>query len=325
MSEPDFDLELRTATMDDAEMVADLEAIRDPDDLRDPIMLRFWWSTRPPDEAHMDLVAERNGTAVAYIAAGHEPWEAMPKRFGWIRPVLDPEIWSETRFGRLIGEGESWLCKEEGTISVARVRESFKDQRGVFEDLGYREERRSRIWELDLVAEREKLLAGAEDSRKLMEGQGLRLLTIDQDDDPDKLSKLYQLTIASELDIPTTVPWRTMPYDEWHRFWFENPGIRADRFWIAREGEAMVGLSVMGFPPTRGVPWTFFTGTSRSVRGRGVARALKYETVAQAIALGAQRVRTQNDGANAPILHLNDEMGYRLVDQMIELHRELGS
>jgi GNAT superfamily N-acetyltransferase len=324
MSKPDFDLELRTATMDDAEMVADLESIRDPDDPRDPIMLRFWWSTRPPDEAHMELIAERDGRGLAYVAAGHEPWESMPKRFGWVRPVLDPEIWSDSGFGRLIGEGESWLRKEEGAIAVARVRESFKDQRAVFEDLGYREERRSRIWELDLVAQREKLLASAEVSRGQMKEQGLVLLTVDQDEDPDKLSKLYELTIASELDIPTTVPWRTMPYDEWHRFWFENPGIRADRFWIAREGDAMVGLSVIGFPPKRGVPWTFFTGTSRTVRGRGVARALKYETVAQAIALGVKRVRTQNDGANAPILHLNDEMGYRLVDPMLELHRELG-
>jgi hypothetical protein len=35
-------------------------------------------------------------------------------------------------------------------------------------------------------------------------------------------------------------------------------------------------------------------------------------------------VRTSNDGANAPILHLNQEMGYQLVAAAIELHRELG-
>src|ERR1700694_5606218 len=161
MSETDFDLDLRAATMVDAELVADLESTRDPDDPRDPSMLRFWWSTRPRDEAHMELIAERNGSAVAFVAAGHEPWTRMPKRFGWLRPVLHPEIWSKARFGNLIGEGESWLRKEDAAIAVARVRESFKDLLGVFEDLGYREERRSKIWELDLVAEREKLLAGA--------------------------------------------------------------------------------------------------------------------------------------------------------------------
>lgn len=133
------DVELRTVTMDDAEIVADLEAIRDPEDPRDPIMLRFWWSTRSPDEAHMELLAGSDGSAVAFVAAGHEPWRAMPKRFGWIRPVLHPEIWSETRFGRLVGAGESWLRNEQAGIAVARVRESLQDQLDAFVDRGYRE------------------------------------------------------------------------------------------------------------------------------------------------------------------------------------------
>jgi len=33
----------------------------------------------------------------------------------------------------------------------------------------------------------------------------------------------------------------------------------------------------------------------------------------QAIALGVTRVRTENDGENAPILHLNEQMGYRRI------------
>ncbi len=325
MRETDSDLELRTATMDDAEIVADLEAARNPEDPRDPTMLRFWWAARAPDESHLELVAENEGAAVAFVGAGHEPWETMPKRFGWIRPLLHPTIWSETRFGQLVDAGESWLREEEAGIAVARAREELPDELRLYEDRGYREARRSKVWELDLVAGRERLLAGAERSREQMEQQGVRLLTLDQDDGPDRLAELYELTIAAERDIPTTVPWRTAPYDEWHRFWFQNPGVRKDRFWIAREGAKMVGLSVIGFPPKRGAAWTFFTGTSRNVRGRGVARALKYETVAQAIALGAQRVRTNNDGENAPILHLNAAMGYRLVDPVIELHRELNS
>jgi GNAT superfamily N-acetyltransferase len=323
MREIDEELDLRTATMDDAEIVADIESARDPDDPRDPKMLRFWWATRSADEAHMELVAERDGSALAFVAAGHEPWAQMPKRFGWLRPILHPRIWSERRFGSLIDAAESWLRDEQGAIAVARVRESFKDQLQVYESRGYREVRRGKIWELDLVAGRERLLAAAERSREAMEKQGVHLQTLDQVEDSDRLAKLYELTVATEHDIPTTVPWRTMPYDEWHRFWFENPGVSEDRFWIAREGDAMVGLSVIGFPPTRGLPWTFFTGTSQKARGRGVARALKHETLAQAIALGVERVRTANDGENAPILHLNTEIGYQLIDPLIELHREL--
>jgi hypothetical protein len=62
---------------------------------------------------------------------------------------------------------------------------------------------------------------------------------------------------------------------------------------------------------------TDWTGTARKVRGRGVARALKCETVMQAISFGVKTVRTDNDGENAPILHLNASMGYtRLKDQI---------
>jgi GNAT superfamily N-acetyltransferase len=325
MGEAGADLELRPATLDDAEIVANLEAVRNPEDPRDPIMLRHWWSAgRPSDEAHMELVAEDSGgdAAVAYVGAGHDPWDEK-QRFGWIRPLLHPDWWSESRFGQLVDTGESWLRAEEGSTAVARARESLTHEVRALEARGYGEVRRHKVWELDLVAGRETLLAATERSRDQVKAQGLRLLTLDQDRDPDRLAKLYELTAAAERDIPTTVPLRTPSYEEWHRFWFDNPGVREDRFWIARDGDSMVGLSVIGYSPTRGVPWTFFTGTSKSVRGRGVARALKYETVAQAIALGAERIRTSNDGANAPILHLNDEMGYRQVAPVIELHREL--
>ena len=70
--------------------------------------------------------------------------------------------------------------------------------------------------------------------------------------------------------------------------------------------------------PTRGNVWTDWTGTARRIRGRGVARALKLETVMQAIALGTERVRTENDGANAPILHLNAELGYVRIPGWIQ-------
>jgi hypothetical protein len=59
------------------------------------------------------------------------------------------------------------------------------------------------------------------------------------------------------------------------------------------------------------------------VRGKGVARALKCETVMQATALSVDRVRTDNDSKNKPILHINDSMGYRPRPEMIQLIKDL--
>ena len=74
--------------------------------------------------------------------------------------------------------------------------------------------------------------------------------------------------------------------------WLRSPSMREDRFWIARIGDEIVGASVLGYPPVRGIVGTEWTATARSVRGRGIARALKCETLMQAIALGVDRVRT---------------------------------
>jgi len=325
MARAQIDIELRPATLDDAEKVADLETARNPDEPRDPAMVRFWWTVHATDEVSTRLVAERNGQAYAFVSARHAPWDGTSTRFGTIRIALDPETWTDARYERLVDVAESWIREKGGAIGVIRVEATFRNEVAALERIGYREVRRQRRWELDLVEHRASLLAGAEAGRERMAGQGVRMLTLDRETDPDRLTKLYEMSTTAEQDIPTTVPMPVMSYDEWHHGFFGNPGIHADRFWIGREGDAIVGLSAIEYPPTRGKPWTAFSATARSVRGRGIARALKYQTVAQAIALGATRIRTDNDGENAPILHINAGMGYVPVDPVLELHRELGA
>ncbi len=146
-------------------------------------------------------------------------------------------------------------------------------------------------------------------ARERMRTEGIEVTTIDQVADPQMWRKLHAMCEESMQDIPTTVPHAPESFDSFMT-WMSSPGMHADRLWIAREGTAIVGMSVLEYPPGVGNVWTDFTGTSRSVRGRGIARALKCESVSQAITLGVQKVRTNNDGENKPILHLNEEMGY---------------
>jgi hypothetical protein len=318
-------LELRPATLDDVEIIADLDSTRDPADPRDPEMMRYWWTSGSLSQVDSRLVVVRDEQAVAYVGVGHERWAEDPERFGTIRVVIRADQWSPLEYARLVAEGESWLTSEGVVTAVARVREDFKHEVEELGQIGYREVRRLRFSELDLIANREALLAGAARHRLEMQAQHVAMMTLSDDRDPDRLTKLYEMTVAAEQDIPSTVPIPRQPFDEWMHFTFDNPGLRQDRFWIAREGQDIVGLSFLEFPPTRGLPWTGFTATSKSVRGRGIARALKYESMAQAIELGFDRVRTANDAANAPMLHINAEMGYRLVVPTIELHRDLES
>jgi RimJ/RimL family protein N-acetyltransferase len=61
----------------------------------------------------------------------------------------------------------------------------------------------------------------------------------------------------------------------------------------------------------------------RSHRGRGVARAVKMETLAQAIELGVGSVRTDNDQRNAAMLHINEQLGYTPLPAYAEYEKEL--
>lgn len=315
---------LRPFTLDDARQVADLETARTPDEPVAGAMVAYWWTHPPEGERSIRLVAEHDGAINLLIEAGHDAWKPGERRFGWVGTSIHPDDWTAPLYRDGIESGESWLRTEAAQVGVASVREDFDRELAVLSDLGYREERRERYWELDLVGRRRELLATAKKSRDDMRRQGIELLTLDRADDETTLRQVYELDLAATRDVPTTVPFHVPGFDEWLRDYFENPGLRKDRFWIARLGDEIVGMSLIEFPPERGVPSTEFTGTSAEYRGRGIARALKYETVAQAIELGATRIRTDNDSTNAPILHLNAEMGYEPIKAYLELHRELG-
>lgn len=187
---------------------------------------------------------------------------------------------------------------------------------------GYREDRRGKKWELDLVANRGRLLAMAEASRARMRQEGITVTTLAADPDPDRYRKAWRMSQEAEKDVPSTLGSVEETFEDWMH-WLRTPGMHEDRAWIARERDDVVGLSALEYPPVRGTVGTAWTATARSARGRGIARALKCESVAQAIALGVDRVRTGNDAKNEPILHINQTMGYRLFMIRISFHKDL--
>ncbi|CAN5151368.1 hypothetical protein BH18CHL2_BH18CHL2_05980 [soil metagenome] len=311
------DLDARPATLDDAAVAADVMSALDPDDPVDPLINRYQWKTAPPWPRER-FVLEAAGRPVGFAFHAHVPWEEMPERFAFVGAFLAPGDETRDRADAAcdLVEGRS---REDGasTCSVG-VRET---QASVLETLsrrGYREELRGKLWELDLAANREKLAAMAEASRGRMRDGGIAIHALSEEADPEAEPKLWRLVVDSVRDIPTTVPIVMPPFEQWRK-WLSKPGVHRDRVWIARQDEEIVGLSVLSYPPVRGNVWTDYTGTARSVRGRGVARALKLETVLQAFGVGVARVRTGNDSENAPILHLNEEMGYQAIPAGIQL------
>jgi GNAT superfamily N-acetyltransferase len=259
---------------------------------------------------------------VGYAEWRRPDWSLDPERWGLIDAFLIPAAVTRERLAALF-EACCQELKEEGARKAAlQVFEDVDVESEAALAARFRRERVERAWELDLVAQRESLLAQAERARAQMRAQGIRLMTLSADRDPEKMPKLYELAKATWQDIPHTVTIIDEPYEDWAK-WFDRPGWSVDRYWIARDGDRIVALSFILYPPVRGVPETGYTAVDRAYRGRGIAAAVKLETLAQAIDLGATAVRTDNDGQNAPILHINERLGYRPIPGWLEFAKQL--
>ncbi len=313
-------LEFRPATLDDAAFAADVATALRPDEPEDPETWRHWWSSDDPDWTNERYVVLRGTTPIGYARQNHAPWAKLDKRYARLFVELFPNERADDRLGAY--DFMEQRARADGAAIFATF--AREDDVRLCEWLlarGYREERRSRAWELDLAAQRDRLATMAEASRAKMRAQRIEIHTVDRDSDPEKFHKIHEMSEEAAADVPTTIPHVRESFDIFKR-WFDAPTVRLDRMWIAREGDDIAGISVLAYPPTRGNVWTDWTGTARKVRGRGVARALKLETVMQAIALGIRRVRTENDGQNAPILHLNEKMGYVRIPGWVQYLKE---
>jgi len=317
-----LELTFRPATPDDAPFAADVMTALFPRSPWDPVSLRYWWSQ--PDESMeiARLIVLRGERPIGFAHIDHARWDVQPERYASIWGDLMPAERTRDGLSAFLAAMEERL-RADGARTI-RVRAEEDDSLRIDTILarGYKEDRRQKRWELDVAANRDRLLAMTADSRERMRAEGVKLLTLADDRDPDVIKKIWRLSEEAGEDVPTTMP-RIPEAMESYLRWTRAPEIHRDRFWIARIGDEVVGLSVLGYPPVRGIVGTEWTATARSVRGRGIARALKCETLAQAIALGVDRVRTGNDEANAPILHLNETMGYHLTPASINYLRRV--
>lgn len=312
----------RPGTVDDAAFRADVETAVYPDEPADPKLERHWEKTEDPSTTVERWIVLDRGTPIGYVMHRHPAWERTAERYARTFGELLPAWRDAARLRTIHALAEARAISDGAEVVMSNAREDDPVKMGVLEALGYVEKRRSKRWELDLRKHRERLLEMAEASRRLMREEGIELLTLDRSRDPDTLREMHATYVEAGADIPRSSPYAPQSFEVFLHS-FDSPALRRDRIWVAWKGADVVGHSMLEYPPVRGPVWTAWTGTARSVRGKGVARALKLETIAQAIAFGVTKVRTDNDGENAPIVHLNEVLGYERVPGWLQVHKQV--
>jgi GNAT superfamily N-acetyltransferase len=289
----------------------------DPSDPWDSDSLAHDWEFEDRDEYVRRWILEAGGSRVGIADVNHYLWERTDERYVRVNAYLWPGKGSPEQLGAAFDEVEERGRAEQAQVLQAFSHASDRGRISFLEARAYEQDRHERQWELDLVANRGRILELAQRARDRMREQAVSLITLDRWDPPDALDQLYRLDMAATSDIPSTETFVPHDFENW-QLWFKKPALHRDRFWLAIAGGRVIGLSVLLYPK-HGHVNTDFTGVAREARGRGIARALKLETLAQAIELGVKAVRTFNDGENAPILHLNEEFGYRELPGWLQL------
>lgn len=123
---------------------------------------------------------------------------------------------------------------------------------------------------------------------------------------PRPLWEAHQL-VARDDPSGLTLP---VPYDEWLAEW-DDPRSRSDLGRAALVAGGLAAYSLLGSAGDRA--WSAMTGTLPSHRGRGLALLVKHHALAAAARAGITRAMTGNDAANAPMLAVNQRLGYRPV------------
>ena len=136
---------------------------------------------------------------------------------------------------------------------------------------------------------------------------GLRLATLAET--LPQVEELFERCRSGEVELPADlIEWK---WDE-----LEHPNLSHEGSFVVLDGEQPVSLGFLTVDPERRLAYNLLTATLPDYRRRGLGLLVKLATTRWAAENGIERLLTENDRENAPMLALNDSLGYRpLYDQ----------
>lgn len=304
----------------DTRFIADVRTEEYPDNPMDPAIARLNYSDA--GRVWSRFLIEAAGVSVGFAFSFHDPWQAVPDRVARVGAGFLAGHRSVESFNTAHEYLEEHVRRDGALIAATTVPEHDAVKLEALTQRGYVEDRRERFWELDLREARTRIADLRERSAERMRREGITVVTLAAGEDPDRYARVYAMSAQCELDVPSSHTIVPDSYDDFKE-WLASPVIHEDRIFVAMAGDDAVGLSALAYPVERGIVSTDWTCVKREFRNRGIARALKLETIAQAIQLGVDRIRTDNDFRNAPILQLNANLGYRHIYDDLKLKLQL--
>ena len=269
------------------------------------------------------IVAEEDGPLVGAVELYHRPSRFHPDRYGFDMWVLPDR--RRRGHGSALHEAAVTMLRERNALAATGgVKETMTDGVAFTRKRGWVEVQRD--WESRLVVagfDFDKFAGAAE----RVAAQGIRISTLADElaRDPDAAQKAYELTDHCRRDVPAMDAPTDVTFEEWKKDWLDAPSFLPEAFFVAIDGDGRwLGMSnLQKSIEDPSFIWQGLTGVRREARGKGLAMALKLETVRHAQHLGVDHIKTWNDQRNQPMLAINVAMGFARQPAWIGLELRL--
>ena len=287
----------------------------------DPVMyklsadeLRRDFETLPEHLAHRILVAEVSGAVVGWADAQHDAGSYDPKK-------LHMELYVHPEHRRL-GVGTPLF---DGVLALAvglqvdslrvQVRENDRDSVAFATKRGFVTTKKDFVSDLDVAAfDWSEPCADVE------------IVALTESDSPDFRRAWHEAFSEIRLDTPRSAPASPISFDFFDEHVAGDAELIREATLFALDKGQIVGFTGAFRSAEDGVADQWLTGVQRSHRVQGVALALKVACVRALQVLGFQRLQTDNDTTNAPMLAVNEKLGFvrrpAVLSMLLELSKQ---
>jgi GNAT superfamily N-acetyltransferase len=272
------------------------------------------------EHAHDErYVAERDGEIVGLLNLELIWWTKKPGGF-YASVFVEPEVWGQGIGAALYDLLMERLRDLDADRVYANVRIDRPAALKFVEERGFVKTGHSDRWSRLPVAKAN--LDGYTGVEERLASEGIEIVTLaDRGDDEAFLRSVHAMNDEAIADIPSSEEFSGSTPFEMFLEELKSPDMSLDRAWVAVEGDHPVGIAIL--PMRDQDAFNGFTGTARSVRGRGVARALKLKTIEWSRANGITYIYTANDINNARMLSINNSLGYEVLPRADEFVKEV--
>jgi GNAT superfamily N-acetyltransferase len=267
---------------------------------------------------HRLVAVNPDGTIVAYGVASHGGF-SKPGRFG-VRVFTHPAFRRKGAGSTLWEALVAFVREQGGTSLTTAAHDNDQDAIAFIEKRGFNQVRHIFESQTDLTEHDGSAYAHVVTA---LEAAGIRFFTLAEQPGEETERALYTVDSLVAWDNPGDDIGEFPSFEDWRKMLLRRDGQRPEFIGIAADGERVVGFTTMYPTTVADLMDIGFTGVLREYRGRGIALALKVRAAQVALRFGAKAIRTGNDSRNAPMLAVNEKLGYKRLPGRFEYERAL--